>query len=254
MNNKTKPTKQRRLIMIELIGEQPIESIHSFSSIEAVDRFLQKRCQLMWPEAVRFYAFHILWDGLELRGGIVIDSSNKEQTNIFGQYIQLQLEDTLLLCASDPDRYLEMVQQPQWQMDRLFLNPKEQEQAYQIITTGEGLNHDEFLKLDAMLARAISKNDQAHPLILEIQKQWKPVIQQIRNLSGYKSDFVEKSILLLRQAILPAINSVLHNQTESFGVALDEFLRTGAAIQTFIHAENVSNCQNPWNMILGRTI
>lgn len=254
MNNKIKSTRQRRLITIKLIGKHPIESVHSFSSLEAVDRFLQMRCRAMWPETIRFYAFHILWEGLELRGNIVIDSDNKEQNDIFGRYIQLQLEDTLLLCASDPDQYLEMVQQPQWQMDRLFLDPEEQKQAYRIITTGEGLNHDQFLKLDALLAQAISKNDQAHPLILEIQKQGKPVIQQIRNLSGCKSDFIPKSILLLKQAILPAINSAFHNQTEPFGVALEDFLRTGAALQTFIHSGTDHNCQNPWNMVAERTI
>lgn len=254
MNENVKSVKQRRLIMIELMGKHPIESSHSFKSFEAVDQFLQMRCQPMWPEAIRFYAFHILWDGMELRGGIVIDSDNKDQTNIFSRYIQLQLEDTLLLCASDPKQYDEMVQQPQWQMDRLFLDPNEQQQAYQIVTSGEGLNHEQFLKLDDLLAQAIRKNDQVHPLLLKIQKQGKPVIKQIRNLSGCKSDFIEKSLLLLKQAILPAINSAFQGQKESFDTALDDFLRTGSAIQTFVHAETVPDYPLRCNISAERTV
>ena len=254
MNEKIKPIKERRLIMIELMGKHPVESSHSFQSFDAVNHFLQMRCQAMWPDAIRFYAFHILWDGLELRGGIVINSESKEQTNIFSRYIQLQLEDTLLLCASDPDQYPVMVQQPQWQMDRLFLDPDEQKQAYQIITTGQGLDHEQFARLDSLMAKAISKNDQAHPLLLKILQQGKPVIQQIRDLSEYKTDFIEKALLLLKQAMLPAINSALCNQPEAFNAALDDVLRTGTAIQTFAHAETVPDNQLDWGMAAERTI
>ena len=204
--------KLHALLQLELWGDAPPSKLHIYKSFEKADEHLRKAAGKLYPEECRSYEFTARWDDDFSSGGhITIERDDTRSKNIIIDNLASGLRRNLLLWSdgSTKNDLLQMVSQPQWQVDRLFLDQDLQDESLKMLLECDGFDHEKIEQDYMMMHRVVLLIDAYHPLLMKIFPNAVQKLQLARSMpnrtDAYKKEVEHEFMLLSSDAIHAAM-------------------------------------------------